>query len=73
MLEPVYRIEEWYKSVHIVGYFYYILYLLVLQFPCNPSLISLEFNDNVVYKEKKHVTENYARRMLFVYVVEWST
>jgi hypothetical protein len=24
MLEPVYRIEEWYKSVHRVGYFYYV-------------------------------------------------
>jgi hypothetical protein len=23
MYEPVYRIKEWYKSVHNVGYFYY--------------------------------------------------
>jgi hypothetical protein len=22
--KPVYRIKEWYKSVHIVGFFYYI-------------------------------------------------
>jgi hypothetical protein len=24
MYEPVYRIKEWYKAVHNVGYFYYV-------------------------------------------------
>jgi hypothetical protein len=28
MWEPVYRIKEWYKSVHSVGYFYYNLNIM---------------------------------------------
>jgi hypothetical protein len=27
MQKPVYRIREWYKSMHSVGYFYYIWYV----------------------------------------------